>query len=98
MTFDEIAATLKERALTKSPLGATVKLDFGADGQLFLDGTGAENVVAPSNGDADCTIAISLANFASIISGDLSATGAYMTGKMKISGDLTIAMKLSQLM
>ena len=49
------------------------------------------------DGDADATIAASEDTFQQIASGDLNATTAYMTGKLKVRGDMGAAMKLSRL-
>jgi putative sterol carrier protein len=43
------------------------------------------------------TIAVSEENFQKLISGDLNPTTAYMTGKLKIKGDMGAAMKLQKL-
>jgi putative sterol carrier protein len=53
--------------------------------------------VAEGGGDADATIAASEETFQQIASGDLNATTAYMTGKLKVRGDMGAAMKLSRL-
>jgi putative sterol carrier protein len=70
-----------------------------------IDGAGTWRVdvdngkvsVAEGNGDADATIAASEETFQQIASGDLNATTAYMTGKLKVRGDMGAAMKLSRL-
>jgi putative sterol carrier protein len=70
-----------------------------------IDGAGTWRVdvddgtvkVAESGGDADATIAASEETFQQIASGDLNATTAYMTGKLKVRGDMGAAMKLSRL-
>jgi len=53
--------------------------------------------VAEGGGDADATISASEDTFGQIASGDLNATTAYMTGKLKIKGDMGAAMKLQKL-
>ena len=53
--------------------------------------------VAEGGGDADATISASEETFQDIASGDLNATTAYMTGKLKVRGDMGAAMKLSRL-
>ena len=70
-----------------------------------IDGAGTWRVdvddgtvkVAEAGGDADATIAASEETFQQIASGDLNATTAYMTGKLKVRGDMGAAMKLSRL-
>ena len=46
---------------------------------------------------ADCTIASSAENFERIVAGELNPTSAYMTGKLKVKGDMSAAMKLQKL-
>ena len=53
--------------------------------------------VSEGGGEADCTIAASEENFQRILSGEQNATSAYMTGKLKIKGDMGAAMKLQKL-
>ncbi len=47
--------------------------------------------------DADCTFSASSENFEKIIAGEQNPTTAYMTGKLKIKGDMGAAMKLQKL-
>jgi putative sterol carrier protein len=53
--------------------------------------------VSEGSSDADCTFATSEENFEKIVSGEQNATTAYMTGKLKIKGDMGAAMKLQQI-
>ena len=53
--------------------------------------------VREGDGDADCTISATEENFQKILSGEQNATSAYMTGKLKIKGDMGAAMKLQKL-
>jgi putative sterol carrier protein len=70
-----------------------------------IDGAGTWKVdvqdgsvsVSEGGGDADATISASEETFEQIASGDLNATTAYMTGKLKIKGDMGAAMKLQKL-
>jgi putative sterol carrier protein len=47
--------------------------------------------------DADCTFSATEENFEKIIAGEQNPTTAYMTGKLKIKGDMGAAMKLQKL-
>ena len=47
--------------------------------------------------DADATITASEETFEKIISGDLNPTTAYMTGRLKLKGDMGAALKLQKL-
>ena len=58
---------------------------------------GTVSVREGGQGDADCTISATEENFQRILSGEQNATSAYMTGKLKIKGDMGAAMKLQKL-
>ena len=53
--------------------------------------------VTEGAGDADCTFSASEETFEKITSGEQNATTAYMTGKLKIKGDMGAAMKLQKI-
>jgi putative sterol carrier protein len=46
---------------------------------------------------ADCTISAGEETFRKIVSGEQNPTTAYMTGKLKVKGDIGAAMKLQKL-
>ncbi len=50
--------------------------------------------VSEGSGEADCVISASADTFLKIANGEQNATSAYMTGKIKIKGDMGAAMKL----
>ncbi len=53
--------------------------------------------VAEGENDADCTISASEETLMKIASGEANPTTAYMTGKLKIKGDMGAALKLQKL-
>jgi putative sterol carrier protein len=53
--------------------------------------------VTEGAGDADCTFTATEETFEKIASGEQNATTAYMTGKLKIKGDMGAAMKLQKI-
>jgi putative sterol carrier protein len=55
-------------------------------------------VTTGGGGEADVTISATLDTFRAIFDGELSPTAAYMTGRMRIDGDMAAAMKLSQVL
>ena len=76
----------------------TYHFDVEGAGQwtvVVRDGKAA--VSEGTTGDADCTITSSEENFEKIVSGELNPTSAYMTGKLKVKGDMGAAMKLQKL-
>jgi putative sterol carrier protein len=91
MSMDAIAEKMRAK-VTGSGFDRSVKFDCGADGVIVIDG---ENI-STSDAPADCTIALSKSDLEDLLSGELSPTGAFMQGKLKVSGDMSIAMALSQ--
>ena len=53
--------------------------------------------MSASNEDADCLIIVSPENFMALVKGELNPMMAMMTGKVKIKGDMGVAMKLQSL-
>ncbi len=97
MSLEAIVAKISEQAANISPIGSTVK--FMLDDQcLYVDGTGDTNAVSTENKEADCVISTSMDTFMKLKNGDINPMMAVMTGKVKIKGDMSIAMKLQSLM
>ena len=53
--------------------------------------------VTEGSGEADCVISAAADTFLKIANGEQNATSAYMTGKIKIKGDMGAAMKLQKI-
>jgi putative sterol carrier protein len=53
--------------------------------------------VTEGMGEADCTFSATEESFAKIVAGEQNPTTAYMTGKLKIKGDMGAAMKLQKI-
>ena len=98
MSIDTVVAGLKEKIGEDCGLGATLKFNFGDDGVVMLDATQVPNMVSAEDGDAQCTMEISMENFMLMANGELDGTSAFMTGKLKIQGDMSIAMKLGPIL
>lgn len=92
MGIQQIADQIKPK-VESAGFEQSVKFDTGGDGVLVIDGA----TVSTTDQDTDCTIRLSLSDLEDLISGDLSPTSAFMTGKIKIEGDMSVAMALSQL-
>jgi putative sterol carrier protein len=58
---------------------------------------GDVEVTEGDSGNGDVTISSSAENFERIVSGQQNPTTAYMTGKIKVKGDMGAAMKLQKL-
>jgi putative sterol carrier protein len=78
-----------------SGLGGTLKFDFGDPGSVYIDGKSTPNTVSDGEGkSADCTITVGLDTFEKMVKGELDGTSAFMQGKLRVAGDMGLAMKL----
>ena len=98
MSIDDITKAVTQRVGTDSGLGASIKFAFEDDSCVFVDASKVPNEVSNDDKDADCTIRMSMDDFKTMMAGDLDATMAYMTGKLKVEGDMGVAMKLSSVL
>lgn len=92
MSIPEITARIA-KALETRPFEGSLKFDCGKDGVIVLaDGT-ANN----QNRDTDCTLTLSSEHLAMLLTGKLNPMTGLMTGKLKLSGNPAVAMKLAKL-
>ena len=96
MEFDLIFENIKKRALQNAAIGDTVKFAIGQN-TIYVDGRGDQNLVSQEDDTASCTLTISPENMSKIMKGELDPMMATMMGKLKISGDMGLAMKLQSL-
>ncbi len=89
---------IQKKAGSVAPLGNSLKFNFTNDQQIFIDGSGDQNEVSLENKDADCTVDVSLEDFMALTKGELNPMNAMMQGKIKINGDMQVAMKLQQIL
>jgi len=72
--------------------GKRVKLDFGDEGVVVLDGVAQK--VTEDDGDADTTIKVAWQDWQDMAGGKLDGMTAFMQGKLKVEGDMSNAMQL----
>lgn len=92
-------ATLTSKAAAAMAAGGfdkKVKFDFGSVGKLLLDGVA--KTATNDDGAADATVSLDFEDFKKMLSGGLDPTMAFMTGKLKVAGDMSVAMKLQGLL
>jgi putative sterol carrier protein len=96
MTIEEITGTFQAMAGNVPSIGKTLKFAFD-EGTVFLDLTGDKAQVSNEDKDADCTIITSIDTLNALRKGELNPMMAVMSGKVKIKGDMGVAMKLQSL-
>ena len=90
MTKQELVARMQEGQAWIP--GKRVKLDFGGEGVILLDGAGEQ--VTEEDGAADTTIKVAWDDWQAMAAGQLDGMTAFMTGQLKIEGDMSNAMQL----
>ena len=95
--LEAAAAALREK-FADADFAGTVKFDIEDEGVILVTGGEVGIEGAAGDSDADVTISAALDTFREIFDGALSPTAAYMTGRMRIDGDMGMAMKLSQIL
>ena len=99
MAAKEFFDSLSSRADASKLAGMTNSYLFDIEGEGKWLVTVADGAIAVTEGDgaADATIETTGETFEKIVSGEQNPTTAYMTGKLKIKGDMGAAMKLQKL-
>lgn len=93
-TLNTAVEAISEK-LSGADMPGSVKFDIAGEGAVRVDAGGGVSI---DDGDADVTISADLDVFKDLMGGELDPTSAYMSGKLKIDGDMGMAMKLAQLL
>ncbi|RRA99138.1 SCP2 sterol-binding domain-containing protein [Larkinella rosea] len=95
MNLQDFTDQIRQRIGTESGFNATVKLATD-QGSIFIDGRENPPVVSNEDNEADCTIKVSLSDLQKLGTGELNPMTAFMFGKLKVQGDMALAMKIGQ--
>ncbi len=99
--FEEIIPErMKENPDLAKSINATYKFVVTGEGggTWVVDLTKEPPEVREEDTDANCTITIAAEDFVAMLEGKLDGQMAFMTGKLKIAGDMSLAMKLGQIL
>jgi putative sterol carrier protein len=91
--IDKAVAAINEK-LAGDSFDGSIKIEIEDEGSLIIDETGA----SASDGDADCTMTSDAETFQGILEGEVNATSAFMSGKLRVDGDMSMAMKLGSVL
>jgi len=96
MSLESATQAIRAKVGDDSGLNATLKFDMGADGVIVIDGKSTPNTVTNTNSDTDCTVGITMDNLQALLDGDLEPATGFMAGKLKVTGDMSVAMRLQR--
>lgn len=92
--FLEKAAAELNTKMAGSGYDGTAKFQIADEGAIMLDSDGAR----VGDDEADVTLSADAETFQAILGGDLNPTGAFMSGKLTVDGDMGQAMKLASVL
>lgn len=96
MSLESATQAIRTKVGADSGLAATLKFDMGADGVIVIDGKSTPNTVSNDNAETDCTVGITMDNLQAMLDGDLDPATGFMAGKLKVTGDMSVAMRLQR--
>ncbi|MGB3549014.1 MAG: SCP2 sterol-binding domain-containing protein [Saprospiraceae bacterium] len=96
-TYEEFVAQVKKSAANAPKMGKTIKIQVD-EGPVFIDMTEDEAKVTEEDKEADATIITTIDSLEQLRSGKLNPMMAMMSGKVKVKGDMGLAMKLQELL
>lgn len=90
---NEAVAALSAK-LDGADFDGTAKFDIEGEGAVMIDSSGAR----AGDEEADVTLSADADTFKEILSGETNPTSAFMTGALKVDGDMGMAMKLASVL
>ncbi len=83
-----------EKKLSGSVFDGSAKFEIQDEGSIIIDSSG----VRISDDETEVTLSASLETFQEILQGELDSTSAFMTGRLQLDGDMSVAMRLASLL
>jgi putative sterol carrier protein len=97
MTLNAFTDQVRAAAQNAPNLGKTLKIQLD-EGPVFIDLTADEAQVSNEDKEADTTVTTTIDTLDKLRNGDLNPMMAVMSGKVKIQGDMGLALKLQSLL
>lgn len=96
MDLQACASKIREKLGQDSSLDAILKFDCGDEGVIVVDAVVRPHVVDHVDREANCTVSLSLTDLGKLLNGELNPVMGFMSGQLKLAGDMSIAMRLQK--
>ena len=93
--FSQLGSNSDSRATN---LTASYRFDIEGAGSWRVDVDDSVVTVSTSQDPADCVIATDEGTFLGVVNGEQNPMGAFMTGKIRVEGDMGLALGLRDLL
>jgi putative sterol carrier protein len=93
-TVADITQRLRDALKNRAGLPKSLKVDFKGEGFIHIEGQSVTNDDTP----ADCTVVVSREDLVAMARGELDPMAAMLRGRLKIKGDMGVAMQLQSML
>ncbi len=99
MSLESMTRAVRAAVGDRCSVENTIKIRFGGgEGVIYIDGRSRPSVVHNDDADSDLTLVLGLDDFERIMARELSGKKLMLAGRMKIKGDIRIAMRMDKVL
>ncbi|QQS45382.1 MAG: SCP2 sterol-binding domain-containing protein [Acidobacteriota bacterium] len=98
LTVEDFTKGIRERVASASGLDANFKFVYDEGGIIHIDGKSNPYAVTNDDLPADVTLRMSIATMNRLHRKETNPTVAFMTGSIKLEGNMLLAMKLDKIL
>lgn len=96
--LEALTEKFRTTAATKRLAGKRLKFVIEGQGIIAIDGSTEPPRITNDDVEADCDVVLDAQTAAQLMARELDPTRAFMTGKLRFKGDLSVAMRIAPLL